>query len=114
MEQTKKMDRLEGIKKAIKQPLEGLLYDLDLMPEQCKTPINELRSSVVECQYKEIERLRKAYREYGNHKMSCECIKPGFPMVDGTINCTCGFNQAFEDSKAILRNDIIKSSSDKG
>ncbi len=52
------MDKLK-IKEYIKQPLEGLLYDLDLLPEQCKTIINELRNVVIECQYKEIEQLRE-------------------------------------------------------
>ena len=47
------------IKSGIKQPMEGLLYDLDLMPEQIKSAINDLRREVVECQYRENERLKK-------------------------------------------------------
>ncbi len=43
----------------IKQPLEGLLYDLDLMPEQCKSGIANLRRIAVEKLCKEIERLKK-------------------------------------------------------
>ena len=43
----------------IKQPLEGLLYDLDLMPEQCKSGIANLRRIAVEELRKEIERLKK-------------------------------------------------------
>ncbi len=49
----------EGIREAVQQPLEGLLYDLDLMPEQCKTLINNLRRLVVEELYKQ----NKAYTE---------------------------------------------------
>ena len=51
------------IKSGIKQSLEGLLYDLDLMPEQIKSAINDLRREVVECQYRENERLKKE-KEY--------------------------------------------------
>lgn len=69
------MDRLEialqeemQLRVAIlKQPLEGLLYDLDLMPEQCKGGIANIRKITVEVLRKEIERLRKlvesAYKE---------------------------------------------------
>lgn len=86
------MDRLEGIKKAIKQPLEGLLYDLDLMPEQCKTPINELRSGVVECQYEEIEQLRKDLKKYGEHHRSCK-----FRWAYLWEDCNCGLKQALKE-----------------
>ena len=51
------------ILKCISQPLEGLLYDLDLLPEQCRTGINSMRRIVVEQQRKEIERLRKALKD---------------------------------------------------
>ncbi len=30
------------------QPIEGLLYNLDLMPEQCKSDTNNLRRLVIE------------------------------------------------------------------
>ncbi|KKL63073.1 hypothetical protein LCGC14_2178760 [marine sediment metagenome] len=43
----------------LKQPLEGLLYDLDLMPEQCRNATANMRRITVEELRKEIERLRK-------------------------------------------------------
>ena len=43
----------------IKQPLEGLLYDLDLMPEQCKSDVANMRRVAVEVLRREIERLKK-------------------------------------------------------
>ena len=43
----------------IKQPLEGLLYDLDLMSEQCKSDVANMRRVAVEVLRREIERLKK-------------------------------------------------------
>lgn len=43
----------------IEQPLEGLLYDLDLLPEQCKNVIANFRRIAIEVLLKEIERLKK-------------------------------------------------------
>ncbi|HDY86967.1 MAG TPA: hypothetical protein ENH82_02495 [bacterium] len=52
------MDKAEKVS-IIEQPLEGLLYDLDLMPEQCKSTIANMRRTAVEELRKEIEQLRK-------------------------------------------------------
>ena len=41
------------IQEIVKQPLEGLLYDLDLLPEQCKAWINNDRRLVIEELYKQ-------------------------------------------------------------
>ncbi len=56
----------------IEQPLERLLYDLDLMPEQCKSTIANMRRTVVEELRKEIERLRKDLEYY---KDDCERLR---------------------------------------
>jgi len=42
----------------IEQPLEGLLYDLDLMPEQCRSTTANMRRIAIEELREEIERLR--------------------------------------------------------
>lgn len=88
------------IKKAIEQPLEGLLYDLDLMPEQCKTFINELRSGVVECQYKEIEQLRKE-KEWLVKQLGYEHVLDGNckHLKDGEKIVYKRMQQALKESK---------------
>ncbi len=43
----------------IEQPLEGLLYDLDLMPEQCRSTTANMKRIAIEELRKEIERLRE-------------------------------------------------------
>ena len=45
----------------LKQPLEGLLYDLGLMPEECKSEIANRRKITVEVLRKEIERLKEVF-----------------------------------------------------
>ena len=47
----------------VEQPLEGLLYDLDLMPEQCKSGTANIRRIAIEVLRKEVERLRKVGTE---------------------------------------------------
>ena len=65
------------IEKAIGQPIEGLLYDLDLMPEQIKSQINYLRMGVIEVQYKRIERLREVGAELIDKMCDlCKIINP--------------------------------------
>lgn len=51
--------KTEKIFPIIDQPLEGLLYDLDLLPEQCRTEINNIRRLAVEGLYKKVEVLRR-------------------------------------------------------
>ncbi len=48
-------EEIELVDKNISQPLEGLLYDLDLMPEQIKTDINNLRRIVIERLYEKLK-----------------------------------------------------------
>ncbi len=54
---------LEVVKEIIEQPLEGLLYDLDLLPEQCRDGWKDLVRTVVEELYKRKEAGDGAYRE---------------------------------------------------
>ncbi len=42
----------------IQQPLEGLLYDMDLLPEQRKMKLNDMRGFIVEELYKQREQAR--------------------------------------------------------
>ena len=56
----------------IEQPLEGLLYDLDLMPEQCRSARANIRRITIEELRKEIERLRKDLEYY---KDDCERLR---------------------------------------
>ena len=56
------MDRLEEVVDSIiDQPIEGLLYDLDLLPEQCISDRSNMTRIVIEKQRKEIERLKKMF-----------------------------------------------------
>lgn len=43
----------------INQPTDSLLYDLDLMPEQCKTKIDKIRSQAVINLKKQLEESGK-------------------------------------------------------
>lgn len=49
-------EEIKLVDKAISQPLEGLLYDLDLMPEQIKYGINDLRRIVIERLYEKAQK----------------------------------------------------------
>ena len=44
-------DKIRVADKIIDQPIEGLLYDLDLLPEQCKNRTNSYRRIVIERLY---------------------------------------------------------------
>ena len=61
------MDEKEWLEKAEKsisdQPIEGLLYDLDLMPEQCKSSHSNITRLVVTRLREETERVRKALED---------------------------------------------------
>ena len=50
--ETEKLRIAKRMQNLIQQPLDGLLYDLDLMPEQCKKTINTIRRLVIEELYK--------------------------------------------------------------
>ena len=43
----------------VEQPLEGLLYDLDLTPEQCLSDVANMGRISIEVLRREIERLKK-------------------------------------------------------
>ena len=81
------------IKSGIKQPLEGLLYDLDWMPEQIKSAINDLRREVVECQYRENERLKKALEEVQSKSERQGCNHSGCDDKWHTAQCPVGYMQ---------------------
>ncbi len=57
------MDEKKWLKKVeysiINQPLEGLLYDLDLMPEQCKSNFSNIVRLGITTLREEIERLKR-------------------------------------------------------
>ena len=76
----------------VEQPLEGLLYDLDLMPEQCKSGTANIRRITVEILREEIERLRKVLKKYGKHESSCR-------YYYSENKCTCGFEQAPQEGE---------------
>lgn len=60
-------NRLEELQKIasdiVKQPLEGLLYDLDLLPEQCRNDTNNMKRIIVENLHKKIEQLTNENEE---------------------------------------------------
>ena len=43
----------------IKQPIEGILYDLDLMPEQCKSDASNIKRLVIRKLYKKAMKKEK-------------------------------------------------------
>ncbi len=59
MDRKKEITVMEIVRKLIQQPLEGLLYDLDLMPEQCITISSNMKRLTIEELYKQ----NKAYTE---------------------------------------------------
>ncbi len=72
----------------IQQPLEGLLYDMDLLPEQRKMKLNDMRGFIVEELYKQREQARKDLKKFGSHKARCDMT------FHGADYCSCGFEQA--------------------
>ncbi len=58
METFQEIELAEFIAKVVRQQIEGLLYDLDLLPEQIKTQINDRRRLVVEELHKQNQALR--------------------------------------------------------
>ena len=75
------MDKAEKVS-VVEQPLEGLLYDLDLMPEQCKSTIANMRRTAVEELRKEIERLKETLEFYA--------LKRNYHNVTTDIVHKCG------------------------
>ena len=60
----------------ISQPIDGLLYDLDLMPAQCRTVVNSVRSEVISELKKQIEQMKscdscKHRRSFKDEKKYC-------------------------------------------
>jgi len=57
MTEEEKLEKIVGV--MINQPMEGLLYDLDLLPEQCGNDRMNMRRIVVERQAIKIKKLEK-------------------------------------------------------
>ena len=43
----------------------------------------------------EIERLKKVLKEYGNHKINCQCAIQ--MLMAESFECTCGFREALKE-----------------
>ena len=45
--------------------------------------------------WEEIKRLNKLLKEYGNHKINCQCAIQ--MLMAESFECTCGFREALKD-----------------
>lgn len=54
----------------------------------------DIKDKRIDVQKKEIERLKKALDEYGQHKDDCDFMKYRHSAV---LECTCGFGQALKE-----------------
>ncbi len=79
----------------IEQPLEGLLYDLDLMPEECRNTTANMRRVAIEVLRKEIERLRNNLEKFGEHLQSCNKLL--YEGIKDRDYCTCGLQQVLRE-----------------
>jgi len=59
--------------------------------KQLETKITVMK--IVELE--EIERLRKILKEYGNHKINCQCAIQ--MLMAESFECTCGFREALKE-----------------
>ena len=110
------MEEKEWLEKAeksiINQPIEGLLYDLDLMPEQCKSSHSNVARLVITRLREEIERLKKvvdnkveiqileAERDHEEIEGLRECIKKSLGQFsDGYVaNGVITLSQALKEA----------------
>lgn len=99
MEQTEKIDRLEGLIKKY-GPHSCGIYDIRNVDGDIEWLISE------------VERWKELFRKYGDHVPMC-AIK--YSRIS-TANCNCGFDQVLKesDSEAILRNSLNKGVVDGG
>ncbi len=65
---------------------------------QCKDKLGEVGDEL-ELAYKEIERLKQAFRKYGEHNFNCECHVKRYERDYEPGLCTCGFEQVLEERK---------------
>ena len=56
----------------------------------------ETKITVIETvELAEIKRLNKLLKEYGNHKINCQCAIQ--MLMAESFECTCGFREALKD-----------------
>ena len=77
IEEKKWLEKAE--KSIINQPIEGLLYDLDLMPEQCKSSHSNIIRLVVIKLREVMERLKIELKN--TEDIKCQCDKDAIQMV---------------------------------
>lgn len=84
-----------NIKKYIKQPIDGILYDFELMPEQCNTKQKALTCQVITELKKENDRLHEYIKTNVKHKKICDKWQydaDDLAYISNDHKCNCGLD----------------------